>query len=133
MITCGLCGKEFKDNQIDEYLAHVNECAANKKAESEKKKLEEINNKIAKIKSAKVDYETAYRYYLHLKNEFKENYPDIYEMNFGKEDTLESNIADNSNNNKMNEDKEEDMVNLTPDEFYNMLNLLFGVPSTFKS
>ena len=87
MIKCGLCGTEFEDHQYDEYASHVRRCAYNAKlkAEREKKKLEEINSELNIIKKLEAEYKQKKDACDKRKREFKEKYPDEYEMNFKDE------------------------------------------------
>ena len=78
MIKCGICGKEFNDNQLDEYAAHVSKCAYNKKIKEDTERMKKINDELVALKNLKADYEKA-------SNEFKAKYPDVYNANFGKE------------------------------------------------
>lgn len=77
--VCGICEKGYED--LEEYLKCVSSCGetlkANKKKEEEKKRLEEINAALNRIKQAKAYYEEQL-------DKFKEKYPEEYELNFGK-------------------------------------------------
>lgn len=77
MIKCGLCGKEFEDNQFDEYAAHVKKCAYDHKIKADTEKMKKINAELEEVKRAKTCYEG-------LRDAFKEKYPDIYKANFGE-------------------------------------------------
>lgn len=83
MIKCGLCGKEFKDDQFDEYAAHVNQCAAEHSMKKKTEDMKKIQAELEEVKRAKVCYEG-------LRDAFKEKYPDIYKMNFGDESKVKS-------------------------------------------
>ena len=72
--VCGICGKTIND--LDEYVAHVKECGTKLKAEKDQKSLAELNAAINKVKTAKTYYEQCLQ-------EFKEKYPNEYELNFG--------------------------------------------------
>jgi DNA gyrase/topoisomerase IV subunit A len=76
--VCGICGKTV--NGLDEYLEHIKACGdklrAQEDAEKEKKRLEEMNKELSKIKAAK-------EYYEDLMKNFKKVYPKEYDMNFG--------------------------------------------------
>lgn len=76
--TCGICGEEF-DNVWD-YAAHVSECAKvlkeKEEAEKAQKRMEEINTALNRVKEAK-------RYFEDQLNQFKEKYPEEYNLNFG--------------------------------------------------
>lgn len=77
--TCGICGTEHKNR--DSYLKCVTNCVAKEKiaeSEAKKKRLEEVNAALSKVKAAKSYYEEQ----LVL---FKEKYPEEYKMNFGTE------------------------------------------------
>lgn len=79
MFKCSMCGMEFTN--VDEYVTHVSKCAEqykikeSKKKEEELKKAKEVNRYIETIKS----YEKLVEEH---KKEFKEKYPNEYEMNF---------------------------------------------------
>ena len=74
--VCGICGKSYTD--LDEYLDCVSKCGEKFKKERENKRLEEINAAINGVKQAKIYYEQKLK-------EFKEKYPEEYDMNFGSE------------------------------------------------
>ena len=75
---CSICGGKY--NELNSYLNCVNNCC--KKVEKEKKELEdkkraeEINAALYKIKQAKLKYEL-------LLEEFRADYPEEFEINFG--------------------------------------------------
>lgn len=79
MFKCSMCGMEFEN--VDEYVTHVSKCAEqykveeSKKKEEELKKAKEVNMYIESIKS----YEKIVKAF---KKEFKEKYPNEYDMNF---------------------------------------------------
>ena len=79
MFKCSMCGMEFAN--VDEYVTHVSKCAEQykvketKKKEEELKKTREVNSYIESIKS----YEKIMN---DFKKEFKEKYPNEYDMNF---------------------------------------------------
>lgn len=75
MIKCGLCGKEFGDNRIDEFIAHVQKCGAAHKEHQKAEEMKKINEELEEVKRAKVVYEG-------LRDTFKEKYPDVYRANF---------------------------------------------------
>ena len=75
MIKCGLCGKEFSDNQIDEFIAHVQKCGAAHKEQQKAEEMNKINEELEEVKRAKIVYEG-------LRDTFKEKYPDVYRANF---------------------------------------------------
>ena len=75
MIKCGLCGKEFGDNQIDEFISHVQKCGAAHKEQQKTEEMKKINKELEEVKRAKVVYEG-------LRDTFKEKYPDVYRANF---------------------------------------------------
>lgn len=75
--TCGFCGEIYDD--MDLYFECVSSCrdALRKQIEEDnKKRFEEINTYISKVKAAKDYYEA-------VSNEFKTKYPKEYEVNFG--------------------------------------------------
>ena len=78
MIKCGLCGKEFEDDQFEEYASHVNKCAADMRLKKDTEEMQKIQNELEDLKRAKVCYEG-------LRDAFKEKYPDIYKANFPDE------------------------------------------------
>lgn len=78
MIKCGLCGKEFGDNQIDEFISHVQKCGAAYKEQKKTEEMKKINEELEEVKRAKVVYEG-------LRDTFKEKYPDVYRANFPDE------------------------------------------------
>ena len=80
MIKCGLCGKEFKDDQFEEYAVHVQKCAANMSMKKKTEDMKKINEELEELKRAKVYYEG-------IRDEFKKKYPDIYKANFKDEVT----------------------------------------------
>lgn len=96
MIKCGLCGKEFEDNQFDEYAAHVKRCAYDHKLKADTEKMKKINDELEEVKRAKVCYEG-------LRDAFKEKYPDIYAANFKEDNSVNKNknvIGSNNENNR---------------------------------
>lgn len=76
--TCGICGKEHE--KLDDYLKCVTACGNKLKEEekekAEQKRIEEINAELNRVKEAK-------KYYEDKLNQFKEKYPEEYELNFG--------------------------------------------------
>lgn len=88
MIKCGLCGKEFGDNQIDEFIAHVQKCGATHKERQKAEEMKKINEELEEVKRAKVVYEG-------LRDTFKEKYPDVYRANFPEDN---ANNKDNKAN-----------------------------------
>lgn len=72
---CGICGKEHIE--LDSYLKCVAKCGEVIKEEENKKRMNEINAAINRVKQAKVYYEEQLA-------SFKEKYPEEYELNFGK-------------------------------------------------
>ena len=77
--VCGICEKEHVD--LVQYMKCVSTCGEKLKKEQEeielKKRAEELNIAISKVKAAR-------SYYEQQLNEFKEKYPEEYELNFGK-------------------------------------------------
>lgn len=88
MIKCGLCGKEFGDNQIDEFIAHVQKCGTTHKERQKAEEMKKINEELEEVKRAKVVYEG-------LRDTFKEKYPDVYRANFPEDN---ANNKDNKAN-----------------------------------
>lgn len=88
--VCGLCGRTHTD--LDEYINCVTRCGNKlkeiEKEEKEKKRLEELNAALNGVKQAKIYYEQKL-------NEFKEKYPEEYDLNFATEScTCSSNCKD---------------------------------------
>lgn len=108
MIKCGLCGKEFKDDQFDEYAAHVNQCAAEHSMKKKTEDMKKIQTELEEVKRAKVCYEG-------LRNAFKEKYPDIYKMNFGDESKVKSKDSEN-NKDKVKTSTSESVSNKSKDK-----------------
>ena len=77
-IKCGLCGKDFLENEYDKYAAHVQKCAAECSMKAKTEEMKKINQELEEVKRAKVCYEG-------LRDAFKEKYPDIYKANFKDE------------------------------------------------
>lgn len=97
MIKCGLCGKEFEDDQFDEYAAHVSQCAAEMSMKKKTEDMKKIQVELEEVKRAKICYEG-------LRDAFKEKYPDIYKINFPEESNNNSDSKSNENkSNKSNE------------------------------
>lgn len=92
MIKCGLCGKEFGDNQIDEFISHVQKCGAAHKEQQKAEEMKKINEELEEVKRAKIVYEG-------LRDTFKEKYPDVYRANFPDEN------VDNKNKNDKTDSK----------------------------
>ena len=78
MIKCGICGKEFLNDQFDEYAAHVNQCAYETGLKKKTDEMKKIQEELEEVKRAKTVYEG-------LRDSFKEKYPDIYKINFKDE------------------------------------------------
>lgn len=129
MIKCGLCGKEFEDDQFSEYATHVQKCAAEQSLKKKTEDMKKINEELEEVKRAKVVYEG-------LRDSFKEKYPDVYNVNFGEDNeckTKVNNSKDKSNTiNHVTYDKNgkkyEDEVAL--DAFADIMNELLGL--TYK-
>ena len=114
MIKCGLCGKEFEDDQFEEYAAHVNHCAADMSLKKKTEEMKKIQNELEDLKRAKVCYEG-------LRNAFKEKYPDIYKANFPDE------VEDKSSNKKPKRSNVHELENI--DDFsalYDFINYLYN-------
>lgn len=77
--VCGICGAEYDD--LNSYLECVSKCGetikAELKAKEEKERLEKVNAELNKVKQAKA-------YFEEVAAKFKEEYPEEYELNFGK-------------------------------------------------
>ena len=102
MLKCSICGLEFTDDQLTEYAAHVNKCAADESLKRKTEDMRKIQEELEEIKKAKAEYEN-------LKNSFKDKYPSIYRMNFdncdcesncncANERTISNNAIDDSDN-----------------------------------
>ena len=89
MIKCGLCGKEFKDGQFDEYSAHVAKCAAEMSMKKKTEDMKKIQSELEEVKKAKIVYEG-------LRDKFKKEHPDIYKVNFPDDC-----VGDNKNSNNI--------------------------------
>lgn len=78
--VCSICGKDYND--LENYVDCVTKCSEqikeNEKKEKEKKRLEELNAALNRVKEAK-------KYFEQQLNEFKEKYPEEYELNFVEE------------------------------------------------
>lgn len=75
--TCGICGQKF--DEVLEYGTHVSKCVERLKkkeeAEKEQKRMEELNAALNRVKEAK-------KYFEDQLDQFKEKYPEEYELNF---------------------------------------------------
>ena len=84
---CSICRKNYND--LHNYINCVTSCYEKKLKEEKEaenaKKLEEINALISKVKAAE-------KYLIEVKAEFKEKYPEEYELNFGKKDNYDDKI-----------------------------------------
>lgn len=109
MIKCGLCGKEFEDNQFDEYAAHVSKCSYDHKIKYDNEKMKKINDELEEVKRAKVCYEG-------LRDAFKEKYPDIYAANFKEDNSVNKNKNVTSNNYDENNRGKRRYLNLSEDK-----------------
>lgn len=82
--TCGVCGTEHVN--VNDYAICVSKCVEELKqkqeAEKKRKRLEEVNAALNKLKAAKAYYEEQL-------DIFKEKYPEEYKLNFGAIDTEE--------------------------------------------
>lgn len=77
-MKCGICGKEFLNDQFDEYAAHVQNCAYETGLKKKTDEMKKIQEELEEVKRAKTVYEG-------LRDSFKEKYPDIYKINFKDE------------------------------------------------
>ena len=84
MYKCEICKKEY-DNVWD-YANCVSKCSKElrikEEAEKERKRLEEVNGALNRLKAVKKNYE-------YLLADFEKKYPEEYKMNFGAKDTEE--------------------------------------------
>jgi uncharacterized C2H2 Zn-finger protein len=79
MFKCSICGMEFSN--VDEYVTHISKCAEQYKVKESKKKEEELK----KAREVNSYIETIQRWEKitnDCKKEFKEKYPNEYDMNF---------------------------------------------------
>ena len=78
--VCSICGKTHYD--LGEYVNCVTKCSEQLKKyqeqEKEKKRLEELNAALNRVKQAKAYFEQQL-------NEFKDKYPEEYKLNFAEE------------------------------------------------
>lgn len=115
--TCSICGKGF--NNVFDYASHVSKCAEDYK-KKEEADLQKMNDDLNRVKAAKSYYEDQLA-------KFKENYPEAYELNFGKEKTCKCHNNTKSCDNKysMQFNKNEANHVLEADPFvHNILKLL---------
>ena len=77
-MKCGICGKEFLNDQFDEYAAHVQNCAYETGLKKKTDEMKKIQEELEEVKRSKTVYEG-------LRDSFKEKYPDIYKINFKDE------------------------------------------------
>lgn len=89
---CDFCGKEYENH--GDYVSCVVKCGKEfDKRKEEEKKCEKLNAALNHVKEAK-------KYYEQKLEEFKENFPEEYELNFSKksdehnEDKFGSNLKD---------------------------------------
>lgn len=125
MIKCCLCGKEFKDNAFDEYAAHTQKCAYNKKIQADTEKMKKINEELEEVKRAKVCYEG-------LRDTFKKKYPDIYKSNFPEEITSKK-INPNNSVDNVNKDFNRNKCPMTMMEFFNSLGDILNSDELYKN
>lgn len=114
MIKCGLCGKEFEDNQFEEYATHVQKCAYERSLKAKTEEMKKINEEIEEVKRAKVCYEG-------LRDAFKEKYPDIYKKNFSNEAEKDEEKENKGNTVKF---KDMDIKDLDLMDFFTLLSTL---------
>ena len=84
--VCSICGSEHTD--LTSYMNCVTTCCERVKKEKEaeaKKRTEEVNAALNGIKQAKAYWEQKLK-------EFKEKYPEEYEMNFGTRCSCKNNL-----------------------------------------
>lgn len=85
--VCSICGEKYES--LDDYLACVAKCGetlkSEQKAKAEKERLEKVNAALNRIKEAK-------KYWEDQLDKFKEEYPEEYELNFGKKDNYDDKI-----------------------------------------
>lgn len=74
MYKCCLCDKEL--DTLDEYLEHTKLCVKEQKIKDED--VQKMNEDLNRVKAAKDYFEKQLE-------DFKSNYPDAYELNFGKD------------------------------------------------
>lgn len=120
MIKCGICGKEFKDDQFDEYRMHVDKCAYEASLRKKTNEMKKINEELNEVKRAKTVYEG-------LRDAFKEKYPDIYKANFKEETAFKNEKNDSQPINKSNDSKKKERKFLLnePETIDDLMNFLF--------
>lgn len=75
MLKCSFCNKEFKANQIDEYVAHIQECAVEQKIKERAKDIKKISQELEELKRLQSCYEG-------MREDFKKKYPEVYKEHF---------------------------------------------------
>lgn len=124
MIKCGLCGKEFGDDQFEEYAVHVSQCAAEHSMKKKTEDMKKIQAELEEVKRAKVCYEG-------LRDAFKEKYPDVYKMNFGDDYKVKSKDSEknkdkiktnNSNTSESVSNKSKDKKDNKDKSYYDFFN-----------
>ena len=89
--VCSICGKEY-DN-LTAYMACVSKCGEiilqEQKEAEQKKRLEEVNAYLNRIKEAE-------KYLADIKKEFKNKFPEEYELNFPKKESCKCNCHSES-------------------------------------
>lgn len=130
MIKCGICGKEFNDNQIDEYKKHVDCCLRDYVHQNRK---EDIENLIEQINIAKDLYLTNYKKYQNLLIELNKNYPEEY-IKFIREEYVNLFKKDPV---KINDVKVYDLEKMTSKDIESLgksfLDMIYSKPSFFKN
>ena len=125
MIKCGLCGKEFGDDQFEEYAVHVSQCAAEHSMKKKTEDMKKIQAELEEVKRAKVCYEG-------LKDAFKERYPDIYKINFPEESNNNSNFKNNINSDTKSDENKSNKNNENYKNRYDALKTIYNMYNPFE-
>ena len=83
--VCGICNSEYEN--LDGYLSCVNTCGKKLKEKEETEKRIKIDAALNSVKQAKAYYEQKL-------SEFKAEYPEEYELNFGLKKSYKKPIVD---------------------------------------
>lgn len=106
--VCSICGNDYND--LDVYLKCVSTCGAKLKKEQEeaKKRAEELNAALNRVKQAKTYYEQQLK-------DFKERYPEEYKLNFSDNNCKGtcSGTCSCGNNDDLNKNQKEPLEYLT--------------------
>ncbi|WP_346961388.1 hypothetical protein [Clostridium sp.] len=75
MLKCSLCGQTFEKEKIDEYVDHIQKCAATQKAKIKEAEEKEANNELEELLRMERCYEG-------MKEKFLRKYPNLYREHF---------------------------------------------------